>query len=264
MSPNWFGDDVGTDTLPEWLPPAVAFEAQRLNHPTALRLATDERMKPVWSELRKQTKARKTPLQQIKKWPTEWQDLPFGFGNFEARVVACYFLVCEFTEQEAALLLFFCHAYFYTVIDTDTLTVPEADEKIAAYKEHAKQIRRAIVSINHLAVIDQTPLPAKYANHGRAVQKIASSMEVAAQLFDALAMDVSERKTADTNFPLVERRRKNQHQERARHYVRHLAIVTRKLFCGAPLYGTLATVASVALMQDIAKDQVVDWTQKLS
>ena len=57
---------------------------------------------------------------------------------------------------------------------------------------------------------------------------------------------------AGSHFPPVKRARhkKNLH---ARGYVRSLAIVTRKLFNGGPLYGTLATVASVPWRKTLRK-----------
>ena len=109
--------------FPKWLPSAVAQEAQHLlearHSEVALRLATDDRMKFVWRELKKY----KVPSGGVYQgelppgflpvtWPDAWKDLPLGYDTSRS-AVAKYFFDNQLTDQEAALALFFRHAFCY-------------------------------------------------------------------------------------------------------------------------------------------------------
>ena len=260
--------------FPKWLPPAVAQEARHLlkvrHSEVALRLATDDRMKFVWRELKKY----KVPSGGVYQgelppgflpvtWPDAWKDLPFGYGGLRS-AVAKYFFDNQLTDQEAALALFFRHARCYADPQVSKAgTVAERDAMVAVYREHARQLRKSAAEMRRIAKPKDNPAPfgegTPEDGSARIVLSLIKNVERAAGFFDYSAASTL---MAGSHFPPIKRARhkKNLH---ARGYVRSLATVTRKLFSGGPLYGTLATVASVALEKDITKDQVIDWTKGL-
>jgi hypothetical protein len=255
--------------FPKWLPSAVAQEAQHLleakHSEVALRLATDDRMKFVWRELKKY----KVPSGGVYQgelppgylpvtWPDAWKDLPLGYDTSRS-AAAKYFFDNQLTDQEAALALFFRHAFHYAALDTSAITDSELDKKTAGYKEHAKQLRYSATTMRSICDSDDI----KYLGGNRLVRRFASFVERSAELFDALAADTSERKNPDSMFPPIT----HDHGRREeRGYVCALAMVTGKLFCGAKPHTTIATVVNVAL--DLADNhrvtakQVENWTMR--
>jgi hypothetical protein len=81
--------------------------------------------------------------------------------------------------------------------------------------------------------------------------ELAAALDRTAEYFEELA-----RKEGNTDSPLVVKLHRGNGHHRA--YVRVLGDLTHKLFRG-PLYGTVATTASVALQQKISRQQVRDW-----
>ena len=133
---------------------------------------------------------------------------------------------------------------------------------VAGYREHAKQLRKSAAEMRRI-VKPKHPTPFGEGTPEDGFARIHLSLVKSIEgLLDFSSYSAASTLKTGSHFPPVKRARhkKNLH---ARGYVRSLAIVTRKLFSGGPLYGTLATVASVALAKDITKDQVIDWTKGL-
>jgi hypothetical protein len=240
-----------TPAYPEWLPPAVARRAEALlidwgdfRHDVG-RLATDERMEAVWRELRRHSpdEAALTVLLN-----TSWVTLD--------ELKQC-------RPDETALVVFFEHAFWNTVLPPRAATVSEFNTLRNTYLHHAAQLRASAKWLHEAVNLKKRPLPATFplvlgtlgflpgdiANH-------ASCVEAAAALCDKVAAAISDLCAA--GHPLiVDRDRGN---ALARGYVRLMADTTLRLF-GTPLYGTLAKVASVALAlrEDLTREQVLKW-----
>jgi hypothetical protein len=81
----------------------------------------------------------------------------------------------------------------------------------------------------------------------------AKNVEEAAQFCDEMVAEIKNQKAFD---PLVVDRPGHRGHRAARGYVLNLAGQISK-----PLYGTLATIASVALNCSVTKQRVIDWTR---
>jgi hypothetical protein len=229
---------LASPIFPEWLPPAVAHEAERiLSLETAdaalvQRLATDPRMKSVWRELLGA--------------PFERPQLEESTLNLRPPLGE------ELTDNEAALVLFFWYAYFFARFPIALATISELDALLASCDNTAKQLRDAARTLRELPsklarceILQIGDLSEQFANI------YAKQVEEAAQFFDEAATEIIKQKAVD---PLVVDR--PGHHRVARSYVLNLADQVSK-----PFYGTLATIASVALNCSVTKQQVIDWTR---
>jgi hypothetical protein len=224
-------------SFPEWLPPAVALEAQRIldteSADAALvhRLAMDKRMKLVWRELSK--------LEMRPQLEDSILDVRAPLGD-------------HLTDQEAALVLLFWYAYFFARFPTTVATLSEHDALLASCEDTAKKLRDAAVALRELPnklsrceVLQIGDLSPQFGDI------FAKGVEEAAQFCDEAVAEIINQKAID---PLVVDR--PGHHRAARGYVLNLAGQISK-----PLYGTLATIASVALNCSVTKQQVIDWTR---
>jgi hypothetical protein len=84
--------------------------------------------------------------------------------------------------------------------------------------------------------------------------ELAAALLIAADHFEGEAC-----REGNTDSPLIVKRHSD--DDRGRAYVRVLGALTRKLF-GSPLFGTVATTASVALQQEINWQQVREWLRR--
>jgi hypothetical protein len=212
--------------FPAWLPPAVAEEAQRLlnagyaEDELVLRLATDERMKLVWRELKRHEQFSVRP--QI-------SDALAKVRSRDTRLA----------HEESALALFFWCAYALAFMQPRVGTFSKHRVPILFYRWQAAQLRvsKAVLRELHEIPADTRGFLTDYVldEHEYHARQIAD----AAKFCDEIAVELTKLEAVEA--PLVVHR--NHGHREARGYVRMLAVETRKLF-GAKLYGTLANVAS--------------------
>jgi hypothetical protein len=224
-------------SFPKWLPPAVADEAQRIldteSADAALvhRLAMDPRMKSVWRELSRLKFDR----------PQLVLDLRPPLGD-------------HLTDQEAALTLFFWWAYVFARFPIGLATISEIAVLLSSYSRTAKQLRAAAVALrvlpNKLSRCELLQIGDLSPQFGGIYAK---QVEEAAQFCDKMIAELKNQKAID---PLVVDRPGHRGHRAARGYVLNLAGQISK-----PLYGTLATIASVALNCSVTKQRVIDWTR---
>ena len=158
---------LAPSVFPKWLPSAVAQEARHLleakhseaapHLAVALRLATDDRMKFVWRELKKY----KVPSGGVYQgelptgylpvtWPDAWKDLPYIHESLRPAITKLFF-DNQLTDQQAALALFFRHAFFYEDPKiSEASTIAERDAMVAGYREHAKQLRKSAAEMRRI------------------------------------------------------------------------------------------------------------------
>jgi hypothetical protein len=232
--------------FPEWLPPAVAREAERLlnsghaEDELVLRLATDRRMQGVWRELSKPRYAFTHP-QISNPWAdTDFMDFPPLDG---------------LTDQEATLTLFFWYSYAFAFMKPASGTVSLRDLPIARCRLEAARLRLSAARLRGLCLIPTSArdfLPAGISEQFADIY--ANNIEEAATFFDEIESSLVKLKAAEA--PLVVHR--DHGNQEARGYVRLLARVTRESF-GSPLYGCLAKVASVALGKGVSLLQARKW-----
>jgi hypothetical protein len=227
-------------TFPEWLPAAVALEAQRLlsldleiaDAALVRRLAMDPRMKSVWREL---------------------SDLKFGRPKLEAPIIDLRPpLSDQLTDHEAALVLLFWYAYFFARFPTTVATISEHDALLASCEDTAKQLRDAATVLRELpSKLSRCELLQIGDLSPQFGDIYAKSVEEAARFCDEATAEIIKQKAID---PLVVDR--PGHHRAARGYILNMAGQI-----GKPLYGTLATIASVAVDCSVTKQQVIDWTR---
>jgi hypothetical protein len=168
-------------SFPEWLPPAVALEAQRIldteSADAALvhRLATDPRMKSVWRELSKL----KFELPEL------------GAPIFNLRPPPCD----QLTDQEAALVLLFWYAYFFARFPITVATLSEHGALLASCGDTAKKLRDAAATLRELPsklsrceVLEIGDLSSQFGNI------FAKNVEEAAQFCDEAIAVIIEQK----------------------------------------------------------------------
>jgi hypothetical protein len=236
--------------FPEWLPPAVKEEAERIlrtigsgayspyytadiDAALVFSLATDKRMQTVWQELSKH----KPSLPHLREG---WTTLMKGR------------LAIEPPSDSDASALFFWVAY--TLFGAEVGTVSWQSFPIASYRAEAARLRLSAAKLRELN-----------AQHNEVIQGAgqftdihASEVEKAAAFCDEIVETFLKLEAFDSPS-LVKRNYGNQ---LARGYVRTLAVETQSLF-GKRLYRTLATVASVALNKKISAVQVRKWCASL-
>jgi len=235
-------------SFPEWLPPAVMDEAQRilftdLDADTELvfRLATDKRMKPVWDELKKNHKlAVRAVLEVCTSHAIASREAPLS----------------SLTDRDAALTLFFWYAYAFAFMKPKVGKVSSRDVLITRCKAEAAVLRLSAIRLWEL---DLSPahkfLPTELSEQFNAHH---DNVEVAAKFYDEIAKALIKVKAAEA--PLIIS--KDYGNRDTRGYVRMLATETRELF-GKTLTRSLAKTASVALMKEVSPNQVRKWTERL-
>ena len=132
-------------------------------------------------------------------------------------------------------------------------TAAEVDALVATYRKTAAQLRASAKVLNDLHLAPS--LKNISLQFGVFAEPHVDHIEDAAKFCDAIADDFTKLKASD---PLIV----GQDFGRgvARGYVHLLAIETRSLF-GLLMAGTLAKVASVALMKDIKASDVRNWSE---
>ena len=228
-------------SFPAWLPEAVADEARRILEHTkdpalVVRLATDSRMKRVWAELSKHKFDRPHLDKSV---------LRLGGPLLDARL----------TDQEAALTMFFWWAYARARAPIALITISELDALLASCESIARELRKSAADVRALPdrLSGSEMLEIQDIEHGHA-EYHARNMERAAKFYEGAIAKIVQLKAVEGLDPRVVDR-PGQYRP-ARSYVRHLATNISK-----PLYGTLATIASVALDHPISKEQVIEWTR---
>jgi hypothetical protein len=231
--------------FPEWLPPAVASEAQRIldsghaDEALVRRLATDKRMRSVWRVLSKHKRAHRPQLS--KAWA--------GLMNDRVDV--------QLPQDADALAIYFGVAYTLAWLDPGVGTVSTQNLPIAQYQAVAAGLRYSAAKLRELRLRHGVQAEGhrwRWSSGEGPWDMHIQEIEEAAKFCDENVEAFTELKAATA--PLVVDRIYGNRQ--ARGYVRMLAIETRSLF-GQLLAGTLATVASVALMRDITITQVRNW-----
>jgi len=221
-----------TPGLPGWLPPAVGRavavirdDGPPLNKELVLRLAADKRMEAVWREVGK--RRRTWQGRTISNKPITWEE---------------------------ALGVFFLQAFHFAALPVPAITTAKLDGLCKAYERGAAQLRtlaKEMAQLNQslpLSLLLQHECPTLWedVDHGANIIKAAGQLQsIAAAL-------------ANIHSPHIVARDFGKADERG--YVRSLAEIARRLF-GSPLYGTIATVANVALQpkSPITPKQVINW-----
>jgi hypothetical protein len=228
-------------TFPEWLPPTVALEAQRiLNADTAdaalvLRLATEKQMDAVWRVLKKCEPLERPQPSALADLMNERADVPLP-------------------PDPDALTLFFWCAYTLAWLGVAVGHISSNDLPIALYRLEASRLRLSAANLRKLKLQYGVQV-----EEGWYTDDHIRHIEDAAKLCDENADVFGKLKAAEAQM-VVERVHGNR-EERA--YVRMLAVEARKLFGKPALYRTLATVASVALMKRVTDVQVRKWCASL-
>jgi hypothetical protein len=238
-------------TFPEWLPPTVADEAQRLlatheivDADLVLRLATDARMQSVWRHLLKHRHFPNRPR----------------ISDSLRVIVSDTTLIPpsdHLSDQEVALTLFFWCAYVFAFLKPTVSTVSRHDVAIANCRLEAARLRLSAARLRGLYLIPSDEhqfLPPDISN--QAADGEAYFVEQAAKFCDEIEAALIKLKVAEA--PLIVDR-DHGHNE-ARGYIGLLAVETRKLF-GSTLVGTLKKVASVALEKEITDKQAENWSR---
>jgi hypothetical protein len=226
-------------TFPDWLPPAVSEEARRIlnsegaDEALVLRLATDERMESVWCELGKH---KKDDLCHLSDWAELMRDrvdvLP--------------------PDGSDPLVLFFWYAYTIAWLGPRADVVSNHDLPIELYGFMADRLRDAAKLLRKLNSEYGPQLKCQNQFIGIHTNQIEDAAEFCDEIIEAYT------KLRNAEAPLVIKRDFGSNE--ARGYVRMLAVEMRHLF-GRLLGGTLAKVASVALMTDITEGQVHNWAR---
>jgi hypothetical protein len=232
---------MAAPNFPAWVPIAVVCEARRILAKTddpelVLRLATDHRMKRVWAELSK----------------IDWASVELDDLWLSIRPP----LDEQLTKQETAFTVIFWYAYIHAYIQPSLITISELDVLLASCEQTAKQLRNAATILSALPtkLSGSDYLTAGGMRH-QVAENHAREIEEAAAFCDAAVAVIIELKAFEGINPRVVDRPGQYRTERS--YVRHLAASIGT----AGLYGTCATIASVALDSQITKEQVIEWTR---
>jgi hypothetical protein len=166
----------------------------------------------------------------------------------------------HFTDEEAALALFFWYTYFFAHLRPTVRTTAEWDSLLATCRDQAERLRASAKVLRELRL---TPGGAQnwfqLGEVSTQFQNIhADNIERAAICYEEISDIIINRKTQGGDSFTIERDFGNRSP---RAYVRLLAPETRILF-GTPLYGTLATTTSVALGCTVTTPQVREWARE--
>jgi hypothetical protein len=227
-------------SFPTWLPASVVCEARRILEYTedpalVTRLATDIRMKRVWAELSRLKFARP----QLYETTLRIRGAPLD----------------GLTDQDAALTMIFWYAYAFAHAPIALITISELDALLASCENIARQLRNSATDLRRLAgkLSGSEMLNLEDVGHQDG-EYYASNIEEAARFYDSAVTKIIQLKGLEGLDPRVVDRPGR--YRTARSYVRHLAAQISK-----PLFGTLATIASVALDRSVTKEQVIEWTR---
>jgi hypothetical protein len=225
-------------SFPDWLPSAVADEARRLLNTEGadadliIRLATDPRMKSVWRELSKLTFERPVLEEGELSYRPPLDD--------------------KLSDKDAALVMFFWYAYAEARYPRGLTTLSEHNADLEHCEHTAEQLRAAAAALRDLPWILARCERWQVKDISQQFAEIhAKQVEDAATFCEEAAEEIGNQIEGD---PLVADR--PGHHRKARGYIINLASLLNK-----PLYGTLATVASVALDMHISKEQVIEWSR---
>jgi hypothetical protein len=147
------------------------------------------------------------------------------------------------TDHEAALALFFCYAYVPMVVPF-TAGIDRSKEISNICRDEAAKLHTVAEFLREQPGV--IPIDDRHIDHAANVEAAAAALDRGADRWAAIKPS-----------PLLTVTREQPHR-RARQYVNILAKGTRQLF-GTLLYGTLATVTSVALSEKIKGEQVRNW-----
>lgn len=233
---------LAPSAFPKWLPPVAAQEAQRIldaegtNTALVLRLALDERMRPVWNEL---TKCKTTHPHISDTWATLMS------GRVDVPP----------PQDSDALTLFFWCAYTIASLEPEVGTVSLCDLPIAQYQHVAARLRWSVAALRQLKL-----------KYGEIVQDgvqfsdiHADGIKDAVEFCEENIATLSQLKAAQA--PLVVGRNHGKREERG--YVRMLAPEMQRLFGMKAPWRSLARVASVALMKTVTDVQARKWCDTL-
>jgi hypothetical protein len=232
-------------SFPEWLPPAVAKEAEELaqerpEHEELLRrLATDPRMESVWREIKKHNSSEHIDWE---RWSNERK--PTGLSN-----------------EDIALKLTFRYVYFRALhVIHEEITIPTIAEHkalIASWEQQAARLRA------EAAKLRERGNDAGFARAQRRVfEEHAEAAERAAARCERGAADLITWDPADPNTPMIER---DKGWRREMMFADMLATHVMQPLYGMPLYGTVATITNVALATRsvVEARHVRDWLKGL-
>ena len=232
--------------FPGWLPRAVAIVASKLlesdNPDRELigRLTIDQRMKKVWP--------------QIDKLKGECRPISLTLAGNPRKKLGS---VKHPQRQEENLVNIFAWAYVLARAPIRITTTSELDAILASCKNISKQLRKFAVTLR--ALPGRLPGSDRVEVEGiehRLAESHAKKLEDTASFCDNNAATIKELKGSAGFNPQVVGRPGHRRHRRTRAYVRQLAAQISE-----PLYGTIATIASVALDCSVSKEQVIDWTR---
>jgi hypothetical protein len=182
------------------------------------RLATDQRMERVWTELYRKKRGSNEFLN-----PVQWE----GLRLFDGKQLST---LHDPQHQHTAVAEFFYHAWFFAVVGLP-LTQDEINSRIKPYTIMASKLRRNAEGLRALGL-----------------NELAADVE-------SVATSCENRLQAPSNnilYPIVKRSRGDAVM---RQYVLKMSALCRRGF-GKALPGTIATTASVALSKNISGAQV--------
>ena len=210
--------------LPDWVPVEVAARIAKDPSEIQIRLATDERMKAVWRELRKHK-----PIGKLWLKPR---------GNHAV------------SDCDIALAMVFCTTWWFATITTFLVTSPGYKEWTGAHRSQAKRLQREADELwQRWGSGYYYDAPAALKLHVEAIKRAAEWCEEEASYWQAALSANS----------VIQR----DHGKLLAHGLcRNLTKVFILLY-GKRLRGTVATLASVALAQVVTVANVRDWTQDM-
>jgi hypothetical protein len=219
---------------PSWVPPLVASVAgamREFNPAVSDRLLTDSGMETVWHTLRQI---------EVKALP---EDLP---DNLRVRNwIEPSLLTRDASLNDEACVAFFADVVIHVRIANKARSRREIDALTRRFSDAAEMAR--------IARLDPFLCPPKADTH---------ALETAEAILAQIAADIERRAQG---HPLVlGRRRMDKEGDETRVIVRTIATRTKTLF-GNVLYGTVATVANIALKleKDLDAAKVRDWSDDL-
>jgi hypothetical protein len=154
----------------------------------------------------------------------------------------------KWSDRDVALQVVFLNSFILAGLGMKTTTAAEKKDLVNFYRERAKQLRDAAA---WLIECPQNDMEAE--EHGQAVERAAAWCEKEADEMD----DKDPNQTFYDNTLVVGRQRGS---PRLRAYCIKLAELMHLLY-GNTLYGTVASIVSVALNCSVTKQQVIDWTR---
>lgn len=210
--------------IPDWVPPAVETMAEVLpvdGGEIARRLLTDGKMRPVWKSLRR-AQVTQGSITKLKSW----QRLS-GHG-----------VETKFSLKDEACAAFFASAVVKLSFERPVVRRSEIKERAARMREAADVVRKHMD--NDPRLMADLDLMAHFA--------------IVEAILRNDAREIEQRKGAH----LLERSSGKRNDDNLRGRVREFAIEMKKIY-GICRYGTLATVATVALQRPISNRTVENW-----